>query len=121
MWKGEGHAFDRETITAVVDHSPGIYLLWSAEQWIYVGASQDLRDCLLTHLNGGDPRIASSSPRAFGFELHSSRECAAARCRELVRELKPLCNVTHPTVPRLITRAHNARRLQLHLRFKNQA
>jgi excinuclease UvrABC nuclease subunit len=121
MWQGEGYAFDRHTITTVVDHSPGIYVLWNAEQWIYVGESQDLRESLLTHLNGGDPRIAARSPGAFGFELHRSREGAAARCHELVRALEPLCNVTHRTVPRLATRAHHARRLHLHSRFKNQA
>ena len=67
----------------------GVYGLSNAQEWIYIGRSNDIRRALLEHLQ--DPVLRGKQPRGFVFEV-----CEAARCLSrqdrLVLEYEPICN-----------------------------
>ena len=70
---------------------PGVYGLSNAREWVYVGATDDIRASLLGHLREGDTILKSRAPAGFTFEIcHPSQ--MAARASRLVTELAPVCN-----------------------------
>jgi hypothetical protein len=76
---------------AVLDRAPaaaGVYIIHSARGWVHVGAADDLRAALLTHLNGSNQYDARPTPLSFCFEGVPFTVCAV-RCRTLIAELAP--------------------------------
>jgi hypothetical protein len=70
---------------------PGVYGLSNAREWVFVGAADDIRAALLSHLQEGDTVLKSRVPTGFTFEIcHPSQR--AARVSRLVTELSPVCN-----------------------------
>ena len=69
----------------------GVYGVFTAHEWVYIGESQDLQARLLQHLNGDNPCISTSGSTAFSFELVPVHQ-RAARQAALVLEFHPLCN-----------------------------
>jgi len=90
-WTGVNFPWNRARIISHVPASPGVYAIWRADAWIYVGETTDLLVRLLEHFEGSPPCIARQQPTAFGFELVSG-EYRVARQGGLILQLKPLCN-----------------------------
>jgi len=88
------YLFQRECILKNAPESSGVYGLFNAF-WIYIGEAENLRARLLEHLAGNDPSIVRFQPSGFAFELASAKE-RRRRHEELIKELQPLCNTSHP-------------------------
>jgi hypothetical protein len=63
-----GYTFDRNTIVEFVPQQSGVYAIYNATQWIYVGEGQDIQRRLLDHVNGNNPCITGKQPAGFQFE-----------------------------------------------------
>jgi predicted GIY-YIG superfamily endonuclease len=69
----------------------GVYGIFTAHEWIYIGETTDVQARLLQHLNGDHPCISKSGATAFSFEL-APESRRVARYSALVREYLPVCN-----------------------------
>ena len=69
----------------------GVYALYTSQQWIYVGESNDIQRRLLEHLRGDNPCITRSRPTSFSYELCDENQ-RVARQNQLIVELRPTCN-----------------------------
>lgn len=67
----------------------GVYGILGHKGWIYVGKG-DIRERLLAHLNGDNPSVISQRPTHWMFEITDGDP--SRREKELIRELKPVCN-----------------------------
>ncbi len=85
------YSFSRSSIRQNAPASPGVYGIANADEWILIGAADDLRAALLSHLNAAGTALLARLPKGFVFEL-----CAPGTQRErlarLTMELKPCCN-----------------------------
>lgn len=90
----ESHPWSRVSIRAHAPNGSGVYAVFSSV-WIYVGEGDDIQACLLDHFNGDNPCISDHRPYGFTFEVVPPDE-RAARTRQLVEELKPVCNPLLP-------------------------
>jgi hypothetical protein len=82
--------FQRESILQNAPESPGVYGLYNAF-WICIGEAENLRACLLEHLDGDDSCIVHYRPSGFAYELIAPTELRS-RHEHLIKELQPLCN-----------------------------
>ncbi len=73
----------------------GVYALRSGARWIYVGESGNIQAALLHHYRGDTPWISDQHPTQFAFEVVAEDACSSRR-RELIREMKPVCNRFEP-------------------------
>lgn len=86
--------FTRESIILLDENQNGCYGIFRADEtgliqeWIYVGKG-DIRDSMLRHFNGDNPRILGSNPTHFVGEVTGDSDL---REKELIDELKPSCN-----------------------------
>ncbi|HLH75791.1 MAG TPA: hypothetical protein VKV28_03190 [Candidatus Binataceae bacterium] len=78
------------SIRAHTPSSSGIYGIF-AEQWIYLGQSDDIQAHLLSHFWGLRPCISQHHPLGFTFELVPYSE-RPQRLEQLRIELQPICN-----------------------------
>jgi hypothetical protein len=86
-----GFTFSPVSVQRNAPSMPGVYGLSNAREWVYVGATDDIRASLLGHLREGDTILKSRAPTGFTFEIcHTSQ--MAARVSRLVTELAPVCN-----------------------------
>lgn len=81
-------SFTREGISQLNPNQYGVYGIFNQTQWIYIGKG-DIRQRLLDHLNGDNPRLLQFRPTSFVGEVSAN---ADQREKELCRELNPLCN-----------------------------
>ena len=85
--------FTRENVEALKPGQMGVYGLYRSNPagplWIYVGKG-DIRARLDDHLRGDTTCIINEGPTHFVAETHG--ENASGRERELIQELKPICN-----------------------------
>jgi hypothetical protein len=72
---------------------PGVYALSNAQEWVFVGAADDVQAALRAHLSEPGERLRSAAPTGFIFELCDSA-ARVGRLARLIHELSPLCN--HP-------------------------
>ena len=75
-------------------HAPeesGIYGLCTADKWIYIGQSFNIRKALLAYLSGRKPYVLQWQPRQFVFEL-LPYPARVTRHKELVASYQPVCN-----------------------------
>jgi len=86
-----GLAFDRATILAQAPSASGVYAIYNAGQFIYVGEG-DIQTRLMAHLNGDNACITNKRPIAFQFELMSANQ-RVARQDDLIAELGTLAPV----------------------------
>lgn len=63
------HSFDSQTISQYTPNRSGVYGLYAAEQWVYIGASHDIQTSLLAHLYGDNECITRLKPSQFVFEV----------------------------------------------------
>lgn len=84
-------SFNKNSIWRDAPSSAGIYGLSNAQEWIYVGVSDDIRGDLLRHLGATGSAVLARKPTGFTYELWVQGD-RAARQSQLVRELEPCCN-----------------------------
>lgn len=90
------NAFTETGILASAPRGSGVYGIFNANEWIYVGEAGDMEARLLDHVRGNSDqsaRISRRNPTGFLCE-----PCAALtrvlREQALIRELNPTCNRT---------------------------
>ncbi len=81
-------SFTRTGISEFNPNQYGVYGIFNQDRWIYIGKG-DIRQRLLDHLNGDNPRILQYRPTSFVAEVTPN---ADAREKELCRELQPVGN-----------------------------
>jgi hypothetical protein len=81
--------YTRSEIEAISPNQIGVYGIYNASQWIYVGKG-DIRDRMLAHFNGDNICINRNAPTGWVGEL--THGDPSNRERELILELNPCCN-----------------------------
>jgi excinuclease UvrABC nuclease subunit len=79
------------SIVANAPHSSGVYAIFNAQRWIYVGESNDIQARLLQHFNGDNACITQNAPTGFQFEVVVAAQ-RVARQNQLIGALNPACN-----------------------------
>jgi len=82
-------AFTRRHVEALHPNQVGVYGLFVAGSWVYIGKG-DIRQRLLDHLNGDNPCIIRLQPTHWVAEVIAGDP--SARERQLIAELQPPCN-----------------------------
>jgi hypothetical protein len=86
--KQEGRPFTLAAVMVINPNQVGVYGLYKADRWIYIGKG-DIRQRLLDHLNGHNPRIIAERPTSWVAELTQDMD---EREKQLIAELNPICN-----------------------------
>jgi len=87
----QSYAFGHRAVDHQVPEGSGIYAIFSARRWVYVGESNDIRQSLFRHLNTEEAAMTRFGSLSFSFEMLASDQ-RLARQQALVAELKPACN-----------------------------
>jgi excinuclease UvrABC nuclease subunit len=82
-------AFTASNIRSSVPNSGGVYGIFDAGKWIYVGESEKLQGRLLEHAADLSHEMHRHHPTHFVYELTDQR---TLRQSQLVRECAPICN-----------------------------
>ena len=90
------NAFSEAGITASAPRASGVYAIFNASEWIYVGESADMETRLFEHLRGtSDQSVCIWKRNPTGFICESSpAQSRVARETALRGELQPTCNKT---------------------------
>lgn len=89
-WQGsEKFAFGIFTVLEKCPLNSGVYALFTGDQCIYVGASENIQIHLLHHLNGPHPCVLQYGVTSFAYESVPS-EARLGRQEDLIREFNPL-------------------------------
>jgi hypothetical protein len=91
--KQEKHEFTLETISTIRPGQPGIYGIFNQTRCIYIGKSEDIRECLLQHARGESEQSVSISKKKPQYWLASivAKSQLDFWERILLQELKPVC------------------------------
>ena len=81
--------FDRQAIESFDSGQTGVYAIYNARAWIYIGRG-DIRQRLLDHLDGDVPGINTHAPTHFRAEVTDD---SITREKQLLREYMPACNL----------------------------
>lgn len=81
-------AFDRQAVESFQAGQTGVYAIYNARTWIYIGRG-DIRQRLLGHLDGDMPVIDTHAPTHFRAEVTGD---SIKREQQLLREYAPACN-----------------------------
>jgi hypothetical protein len=84
------YAFSQTSISQNAPTAPGVYGISNANEWIFIGSSDDVRAALLIHLNSPGTVLLDRMPTGFVLETCAS-EARLARQQRLIAELKPVC------------------------------
>lgn len=85
------YPYDAATIQEHVPPTSGVYSLFSHQECVYVGTSQEMRAELIRQVKGGsNPCVSQHAPDEFLFEVVLGDERHARR-DELINELNPAC------------------------------
>ena len=87
----QGFPYNRISILGNAPSLSGVYVLYTQQQWIYVGESGDIQTRLLQHLNGDNACITRNGPTGFQFELVDANQ-RVARQNQWIAALNPVCN-----------------------------
>ena len=87
--KQEVRLFTKTGIEWLAPNQNGVYGIFRANAWVYVGRG-DLRRRLLAHFNGDNARITSEKPTHYVTELAVAD---IAREKQLILELNPIANL----------------------------
>ena len=86
------YAFAYQAVQQTAPSASGVYTIYTPQQWVYVGESDDLRQSLLQLLNERNGHcMARWGPLWFSFETVPSTN-RASRLQALVTALRPACN-----------------------------
>jgi len=69
----------------------GVYGVSNAQEWIYIGETDNIQSALLDHLGQSDTPLMNRQPTGFVFEI-CDRTNRSARLDRLVSEYTPCCN-----------------------------
>ncbi len=81
--------FTKTDVESLTPNQYGVYGIFRQGRWIYVGRG-DIRQRLLTHLNGDNPSILLESPTHWVGEVLTGDP--SIREKELILECSPCCN-----------------------------
>ena len=87
---GETYLFTFEAVREEAPTASGLYGLYTAGRWVYIGESADIRQSLFRHLNAPSPSMNRFGPLSFSFEL-APAEDRVLRHRALIADLDPAC------------------------------
>ena len=82
------------TSVAIATYAPaaaGVYGISNAQEWIYIGQSDDIKGSLLEHLQDLTTSLMKHRPAGFVFEICRGAHRLARQDR-LVQEYEPACN-----------------------------
>lgn len=85
------HAFSNMSIRAHAPAASGVYGISNGQEWIYIGAADNIRERLLQHLAEGDTQLKSRVPTGFTYELCNWSE-RSSRQDSLIMQYEPVCN-----------------------------
>lgn len=96
-WQANGayYSFREDMIRLHAPPVSGVYGLYNFRHQILIGASEDIRNALLRHLQKTNFRFRRFAPTGFVFEL-CPPEDRASRAEELIREYKPILQMSRP-------------------------
>ena len=83
--------FNQYNVDSLNANQYGVYGLFKQGTWVYVGKG-DIRQRLLSHLNGDNPCISRLQPTHWVGEVYSNEPSATEREKQLIVELSPICN-----------------------------
>ena len=83
-------AFNSESISQSSPSAPGVYAILNSQRYICVGRSADLRQTLLSQLNGSAGCVLNWKPTMFRYEVCTEVQ-AKNRCNSLIMECGPVC------------------------------
>jgi len=86
--KQDGSPFTKANIEALRPNQIGVYGIYRADVWIYVG-SGDIRTRLLSHANGDNPRIMKERPTGYVTWVTGNADEIE---KALILELNPIAN-----------------------------
>jgi hypothetical protein len=86
----ETYPFTFEAVREKVPIASGVYSIYTAGRWVYVGESDDIRQSLFRLLNEPSASINRFGPLSFSFELAPAAERKGLQ-QALIRELEPAC------------------------------
>ena len=86
-----GLSYNQQGI-ASAPHASGVYALYTAQKWVYVGECNDIQRRLVEHVATADTYITRLQPTGFMFELVAGDGARRARQNQLILELNPVCN-----------------------------
>jgi hypothetical protein len=81
--------FTRRDVEALKPNQTGVYGLFKANTWVYIG-SGDIRGRLLDHLNGDNPRITREKPTHWVDAVVAGDPVPVEK--QLISECDPVCN-----------------------------
>lgn len=87
--KQEPRKFCRADILNLNEGQIGVYGIFNAQRWIYIGKG-DIRTRMLAHLNGDNPSITAYGPTHFVGEVTASDP--SIREKQLIVFYNPVCN-----------------------------
>jgi hypothetical protein len=87
---GETYPFTFEAVRGKVPQESGVYGLYTAGQWVYIGESDDIRQRLFRHLNEPSASMNRFGPLSFSFETAGSADRVPLQ-HALICELDPAC------------------------------
>jgi excinuclease UvrABC nuclease subunit len=87
------HPFSEENIVLLAPDEPGVYGIFNADKWIYVGQAQDVKQRLLQDVRKESDQSAcifENEPTHWIAVARSAGDLDAAE-KDLIKEYKPVC------------------------------
>ena len=88
------YPFTFEAVREKAPNASGVYRLYTPQQWVYIGESDDIRQSLFRLLNEPSESLTRFGPLSFSLELASAAERHALQ-QGLIAELEPACPTDH--------------------------
>ena len=85
------HAFTAEAVERNAPARSGVYGIFGADHWLFIGEADDIRAVLLAHLTESHAVLMTQHPKGFTYELCSLAD-RYHRQDHLILELEPLLN-----------------------------
>ncbi len=86
----ETYPFTFEAVREKAPSASGVYRIHTAQRWVYVGESDDIRQRLFQHLNEPSAFMNRFGPLSFSFELAPAADRKNLQ-HALNVELQPAC------------------------------
>jgi hypothetical protein len=84
-------SFTPISVRANAPTASGIYGISNAQEWLYIGETDNIQASLLHDMQQGGPTLLKKVPTGFVFELCAPGERRARQDR-LILEYEPVCN-----------------------------
>jgi len=84
-------SFTFVSVRANAPAASGIYGISNAQEWIYIGESDNIQASLMHDLQKGDSALQKRFPTGFVFELCHAGDRQSRQDR-LITEYEPVCN-----------------------------